>query len=253
MLLPRLRSRTFKVHVGIIGLLVALHLLQESVPLLGRGRIPLGSAFDLVEEMSIPNFFSALALAVTSAAAALVAQQHGGANSPLRRGWYLIAILLLFIAFDEGSNIHDRLSLAVQERLNLGGVFYIGWILPYLILLAFCSVALLRVALGLPTEDRLRLFVASLVYVVSAMGMEAAEALLFENAAAGGTLRSVNQYLVNAQPRMILLVTIEEAGEMLGVALALRAILIYLEQELGVTAFSIERPVAALELENGHV
>jgi hypothetical protein len=39
---------------------------------------------------------------------------------------------------------------------------------------------------------------------------------------------------------MIILVTMEEAGEMLAVALALRAILIYIERDLGVVALSVD-------------
>jgi hypothetical protein len=236
-----IRLRTFAVHVWLIGLLVVVHIVCRATPLLGLlPQLPLSSLFDLGEEQSIPNVFSAVALVGASGAALFAAQCTREADIRLRGGWYLIAALLLFLGVDEGAGIHDRLSLNLPGKLQLHGVFYIGWVLPYLFVLAGCSIALLRVAVVLPSNTRRRLFIAALIYVASAMGLEAFEALIFESASAGGPLQSVNQYAVNAQPLMIILVTIEEAGEMLAVALALRAILIYIEEDLGVVALSVD-------------
>ena len=71
------------------------------------------------------------------------------------------------------------------------------------------------------------------------MGVEMLEAVLMDRSTQGG-LESVDFGAVNRTPEMILLVTIEELLEMLSVALALRALLIHLVQELGVRLLGAE-------------
>lgn len=241
MQLHALRLKIFRYHCMIIVGLIILHLSQEVAQLANLRHVSLTRSFDFVEESSVPNFFSALALFFAGIVALVIASQHRHSGKLLRNGWYLITGLLIFLSFDEGAAIHDRLSLSVQEKLDLSGVFYIGWILPYALLLVVCLVPLARVAIELPSKTRMRLFVAATVYVFSAMGFEALEGLILEHSAAGGPLSSVNQTVANAQPLMIALATIEEAGEMLGVALAIRAMLMYLETDIGIVGLSLSK------------
>lgn len=190
------------------------------------------AVFDLGEENSFGNFFSAMMLAFTALISALIAYRHQSQGARLWLIWSFATLALAGMAIDEGAMLHDRLSRPIQERLQTSGVFYIGWTLPYLFLVfaaVFAGLPLLR---SLPPRTRIRLIVAAALYVGAAMGMEMIEALLLQRSVPEDmTFRAA--IASGDPPSWAILVPMEETGEMIAVALALRALLLHLTDDLG--------------------
>lgn len=152
---------------------------------------------------------------------------------------------LAFVAVDEGAGLHDRLSIPLQRWFATSGVFYIGWILPYLVLVALVASRCVPLLLKLPRRTALRLVSAGALYVAAAMGLEMAEALVMYGAAGESVaLGDSDLYSIVRTPLMTGLVTLEEMGEMLAVALLLRALLLHLVGDLGVSAIGLRISVA---------
>lgn len=234
-------ERTFRLHLQLIAILLVGHLFVNGMHLfVGRGRLfGLSGKLNFVEEGSLPNFFSAAALLVAAAVAATIVHVSSVRNSRLTGCWFMAAAVLMFLAFDEGAGIHDLLAIPLQRVFGGRGFLFIGWVVPYAILTFVVAYRLLPLARSLSLATRNRLIVAATVYVSAAMGVEMLEAVLMDHSTLGG-LESVDFETVNRTPKMILLVTIEELFEMAGVALALRALLIHLTQELDVKLFGAE-------------
>ena len=221
----------FRAHCLLILALAAIYAGSQLLSYLtGHGRMfGLLSLFDMQEEQSIPNVLSTAGLLAASLTAWLIVHVNPMGNPRVARGWRVVAAILLFLAIDEGAGMHDRLAGVGQAAFDTHGIFFIGWILPYLLLLGITGLVLLPVALSMPSRTRLRLIVAGAIYIGAAMGMEMIEAAMFDNAAGGAALMAADLNATISSPAMIAVVGIEETGEMIGVALALRALLLHLE------------------------
>jgi hypothetical protein len=227
----------FKLHLLVITLLLLAHLAAHYIvsTLNSKALTHAVSVFNLGYERTLANFFSATMLVFTAMASALVALRHRSQHKPLWLAWLFVTIMIGWLAIDEGAMLHDRLARIVQETLQTSGVFYVGWTLPYLLLViavAFVGLPLLR---ALPRRTRWRMIVAAALYVGAALGMEMIEGALLHGSVPEGTpLRSaLDDYPM--PPGYWELVTIEEVLEMVAVALALRSLLLHLVDDLGVT------------------
>jgi hypothetical protein len=220
----------FRAHCSIVLLLLAMHLVFRLLDALGHSHVlGLSSLWDFAEEASVPTYFSAAALLATAAIAAMVANSDAGAaDRRLQRGWWTAAALLLFMAFDEGWGLHDRLSFFVRQVIATRGIFFIGWVVPYMLLVVFAVGLLLPLAKALPAITRTRLVWAALIYVSCALGIEFPQGVLLDRASVDGVLNWQETRTVVREPLMVALIAIEETGEMLAVALALRALLLHL-------------------------
>lgn len=234
-------SRLFRYHCLLILALLVFHLLSRVVYFARGEESYFLSAFNLLEEASVPTVVSTAGLLAAAAVAGLVmahARQNAAGSVA---GWMLIAACLVFVAVDEGAGLHDRLSIPLQRWFDTSGVFYIGWILPYLVLVALIASLCAPLLLKLPRRTALRLVSAGALYVAAAMGLEMAEALVMYGAAGGGmALGDIDLHSIHRTPLMTGLVTLEEVGEMLAVALLLRALLLHLVGDLGVSAVGLK-------------
>jgi hypothetical protein len=232
-------SKVFRFHLGLIAALLAIHLAAKLI-YFGAGNANLfgfAPLFDLVSEQSVPNFFSAAALMGVAGAAGLIARTQALRGERLKGQWRFVTLVALFLAFDEGAAIHDRLTVPVQSLLNSHGLLFVGWVIPYSALVLVTAYLMWPLARSLPVPIRNQLIVAAGIYVASALGLEMVEAAQMDRATAGDSVTDVDGWAINHTPSMVALVTIEETGEMLGVALALRALLSYLTDNLGVRLF----------------
>lgn len=236
-------DRLFRHHCVLILVLLALHLISRAVYFARGEESYLMSTFNFLEETSVPTVVSTAALLAAAAVAGLIAAHARQNASGLAGGWTLIALCLAFVAVDEGAGLHDRLSIPLQRLFATSGVFYIGWLLPYLVLVAFVALRCVPLLFKLPRRTTLRLVAAGALYVAAAMGLEMAESLvMYGTAGEGVALADIDLHSIDRTPLMIGLVTVEEVGEMLAVALLLRALLLHLVGDLGVSAVALQGP-----------
>lgn len=177
-----------------------------------RGFVPM---FDLDTEKNVPTYFSAALLLGCGTLLLRIGLNHRKAGSTGLM-WAGLAAVFIFLALDEALVIHERLIVPVREALNLPGVFYYAWVVPYGIGLALLAALYLRFLLGLPVRDMLRFLVAGALYVLGALGLELVGGLYAD-------LRGTHDLAYAC------IVTLEELLEMLGVTLFVHALLRYRE------------------------
>lgn len=238
--------RVYTLHMIAIGALLCAHLLVYLfVPQFNNEALSkVGTVFDLGEETSIPNFFPGTMLMATAFVAAAIALHHKARASRTWRSWGLASAALTFLAFDEGAMLHDRLSQVIETNVAPQGLFYIGWTLPYMFVVLAAVLAGLPLLRSLSPRTTFRLVQAGALYVFGALGLEMVEGALLEQSVPHGT--SFREALmIGVPPAWAVLVTVEEACEMVAVALALRGLLLHLTEDIGIARLTISHQFPA--------
>lgn len=240
--MPQVRVDPKAVFVWHLTLILCLTMGHLGVVLLLDGVPPFTSSsirtlFDLGEEAGPGALASTLALLACAGAAAFAGSAERDRRQ--RRFWWLAAILAAFLAFDEAVAFHEKFTAIGRLVTDGRGVFTISWWAVYPLIfapvLALAWPGLRRI--GSPM--RWRLVAAGIVYVSGAVGMEIVESALrdafvtthglrvdgdIDWSAYAAALDADGADYVRAQNWLEL---IEEPLEMLGVALALRALLMH--------------------------
>lgn len=213
--LPAIDARKiFTWHCVVIAGFVVAHGLVVMMGHLGHHRLlGMSDRLNMTEELSLPTFFSALALAACALVAALLSRNAAIARE--RRGWTILAVGFLFLAFDEACTIHELFDEFVT---HLDGPFLYAWVIPYGLATLVAVGVLFPFWWRLPSAPRVGLAVGASIFVGSALGMELVESTIVS--AAGDEIYDTS--------RMMLFLVIEEGGEMIGVAVLLRSLLAYL-------------------------
>jgi len=121
----------------------------------------------------------------------------------------------MLMACDEALQIHETLihpmrSLLGGERL---GVFYFGWVVPYLLMIGFLVPIMLRFLMALPPKSRRWFLAAGVTYLSGAIGMEMLDGRYLE-------ARDGAKDLTYG-----LLTVVEEGLEMIGLVVFIHALL----------------------------
>lgn len=227
-----------RVLSGVIALLALAHLAgQYARYFLGynylKGFVPL---FDLDTELNFPAYFSLLLLAFASQLLAFIAMLTYKAGAAHVSKWLILSIGFLLMAFDEGFSVHEQWTGWVQQEVGSSqlGVFHFAWVIPALILTALLGVFFLRFLRDLPAATRWRFVLAAAFYLGGAIGMEMVEGWYVE---ASGLAKGVRDFNYS------LMVILEEAvGEMGGMVLFIRALLLHCAQYHPEVRVSFRRP-----------
>lgn len=127
--------------------------------------------FDLDHERSAGNFFSACLLLLNSVLFWIAWKLKSGTGE-VSRPWALLSALFCFLAIDELSFIHERLTEPVRSVLDTSGLFYFAWIIPYGVGVAILSVWMLPVLRKIDPVIRKWFLLAAALYLGGAIGME---------------------------------------------------------------------------------
>lgn len=207
-------SRLFFWHVATIAALLAANLVAS---LHDRTNGRASTLFRMAFEANVPTLFSTMALAAAAGAAWLLSRVSQDRRDT--RGWAVFALTLAVMAIDESAQLHEKLN-RFGDRGPDSGMFSSIGVLPYAAVAVLLGLYLFRLWLRQGWPVRLGLAGGGALYVASAVGME-----LIQNAE-----RALN--VSQSSLHMILLVSAEEVGEMLAVAIILRTLLMKLS-ELG--------------------
>jgi len=165
-------------------------------------------------EQSLPALFSTALLWTVGLLAGGIACADG--LSRLKRiQWGVLGGIFIFLGIDESTSLHERLIHPIREGLNLSGIFYFAWVVPFAILLLVFLVAYTPFLLQLPKDTRWRIVLAGVLYVGGALGCELID----------GAWASVHG---GENAVYAVLVTIEESLELLGCIVMIRALLLHI-------------------------
>ena len=147
----------------------------------------------------------------------LVAHASRTAGRGFTAHWFILGFIFIALALDEALALHEVLGEVVQATLNTQGFLYFAWVIPYGAFVLVLGVVYLRFFLNLPRPTQTRFVVAAATFLTGAVGLEMIESAIHASC----------QEFCWAD---IILVTIEEALEMVGAALFIRALALYLSE-----------------------
>lgn len=186
------------------------------------GLIPL---FDLGAESNIPTLYSAIAIIFCSTLLWLIAMKHKKDGSSYAY-WIGLSFLFIFLAVDETASLHERLMAPLRETLNVSGLLYFAWVIPYSIALIVFVGVYVRFLLRLPRQTMILFITSGAIFVTGAIGFE----LL------GGREA---EFASTSSDMFFLFVTFEETLEILGIVLFIHTLLNYMCDEFGTISITI--------------
>lgn len=167
-------------------------------------------------ERNLPTMFQAMMMLGSAVGLAGIAIMKRLTRDRWTLHWGGLALVFLLLAWDEITEVHERLIEPMRRVFDLQGFLFFGWIIPAGIAVALFAVAYLRFALALPSRTRALFILAAIMFVTGALVFEAIGGAYYE---------SIDQ---NADMLYVLIATVEETLEKAGLIVFLYAILMYL-------------------------
>lgn len=172
--------------------------------------------FDVGEERNFPTFFTvlvALGCAQLLVLIGVVTRQRADADY---RYWFALAAGFVFLAFDEGFQMHEILLNPMRAMMGEGerGLFHFAWVIPGIAGVCILGLLFSSFLLRLPAAIRHRLMLSGALYLGGALGMEMLN---------GAYTEAYGNNFTYA-----LLVMIEEGLEMAGLVMLAHVLLAYL-------------------------
>jgi hypothetical protein len=175
--------------------------------------------FYLDAEANIPTFFSTMLLLLASLLLALIATFKKSCQDPFCRHWVFLSLILLYMAIDEASEIHEMLNKLgwwITGR-RTGGMFHYGWVMFGMAMATVVTLSYFKFLFHLPGYTRIQFITAAMTFLGGALGVEILEGLY--SASHGGE----NSF------QFSMIVTVEEGLEMAGVIILINALLAYIQ------------------------
>jgi len=174
--------------------------------------------FDLDMERNIPTVFSSLILASSALCFYLLSKTKESKKHKETKYWLGLSGVFLFLSFDEGAKIHEKLGDYTENFVNATGYLYYPWVLSYGVFVLILVTLYFKFFWKMPKKIFWSFMLSAFVYLSGAVGFE----LLGANeSSAHGT--STVTYSV--------LYTIEESLEMYGVIYLIWILLTLLEKK----------------------
>lgn len=169
--------------------------------------------FDLDTEKNVPSFYSSLALLLSSILLFLIAlfyKKSGAKYFP----WVLLSLVFFYLALDEILELHEHLVHLTERFFNLTGYGTSYWIIPFGIFGIILFIILFKFLRELPKKTLKQFVISGFVFISGAVGME--------------ILGGIHEEIYGREnATYVILYTIEEILEMLGIVLFIYALTSY--------------------------
>lgn len=178
-------------------------------------------------EANLPTWYSSIALLTASFILCLIALSKLAQKDRYTFHWFFLSGLFFLLSVDEVATIHECAIEPMRQLVDAQGVLHYAWVIPGGIFVLMIAAFMLRFLISLPTRTRNLFVIAGAVFVGGAIGVEMISAFHAFSHGEKNLLYS-------------LIITFEEAMEMLGVVIFIHANLEYLCEN--VQSFQIELP-----------
>ena len=177
-----------------------------------KGFVPL---FDIDQEANIPAWFSSCIILFAAGILGIIAFAKKRMNDRFSRYWVALAVIFLLLSIDEASMIHEYSVNPLREFLNAGGLFYYTWVIPGLAFVTIVGLLYFRFLLSLNTRFKVLFILAGAVYIGGCLGIE---------------MISAYHASLHGEDNLtyMLIATVEELFEMVGIIIFIYALLEYL-------------------------
>ncbi|MCH9653318.1 MAG: hypothetical protein K0U86_14805 [Planctomycetes bacterium] len=212
-----------------IGVLLSLSLCSQLVKY-GTGHDTVFGIIPLLYvdyEGNLPTWYSSIALLLSSVVLCLIAMSKRAEKDQYTFHWFFLSGLFFLLSMDEVASIHECAIEPMRKLIDAKGVLHYAWVIPGGIFVLLVAGFMLRFLISLPARTRNLFLLAGAVFVGGAIGIEMVSAFHAFSHGEKNLLYS-------------LIITLEEAMEMLGVIIFIHASLEYLCEN--VQSFQIELP-----------
>jgi F0F1-type ATP synthase membrane subunit c/vacuolar-type H+-ATPase subunit K len=204
-------------------LLLVAHLITIAMPYIlggfehGLVRV-LFSLFFLDGEGNLPAIFSTWLFLINAVLFLIVWKAACLAGDSLKI-WLFLSGVFVFLAVDESISIHERLIDPLRQGLDASGIFYYTWIIPYGIGVVLLSIFAIPVFWRMQKKIRFWFGLSAATYLFATIGLEMIS----------------GKYLVMMNEKKdivwILMITLEEFLEMVGLIILVYALLLLLRNK----------------------
>lgn len=215
----------------ITAVLLALSALSQ-LPLLYVRDFPLRDSIarwlSVNREQNIPSLYSTLTILASALLCAGIAHRRRLQDESDARYWWALSLIFGLLGLDESLAAHEGFIGPLRKLLDIrGGPLWHAWVLPGIAVVAIFVFVFLRFLRRLPRSTRRGLWMAGIVYVSGAIGVEVLGGWYAADHP-GIHLSGTTDYLT-----YLLMVTVEETLEMVGIAILLFTLLAYIQVGLG--------------------
>ena len=136
------------------------------------------------------------------------------------RFWGFLSLVFFYLSLDETISIHEQLTNPLRHGFDLGGIFFMSWVVPVGIIVILFFLFMLKFLKRMPAKTRWLMITAGAIYVGGAMGMEMIDGAYYEKAIEpfGGVI----------DWNYVLMTTAEESLESIGLAVFVFTLLTHL-------------------------
>ena len=181
---------------------------------------------DLDYEGNIPTLFSSLLFLINGGLLWLVYTGVKHSQQLYPRYWLGLAVIFIFLGFDEGSRMHEQVGDFLENFVQADGYLYFPWVIAYCTAFMLAVILYFRFYLSLDRALQIRLFLCAAVFLSGAVGVEILSAQQADTLGTSSLSYSI-------------LYTIEESLEMAGLILLVDTLLRKLRQDYGSLTFNL--------------
>jgi len=178
------------------------------------------SSFYVDYESNVPTWYSSIALGVAAGLLALIAMAKFAQRDRFRFHWTVLGLLFLGLSLDEVSMFHEYPIDPMRRAFDFGGAFYYAWVIPGFAFVAIVGLSFTRFLWNLPSQTARLFILAGAIFVGGAIGVEMLSGVQAD--------RFGEENFTYA-----MIITLEEACEMTGVAVFVSALVGYINNTLG--------------------
>lgn len=175
--------------------------------------------FNIRTEGNIPAYYSSITILFASFLLGFISmfRRLNGLSYSL---WLVLSLIFLYLSIDEAVQLHERVGIIVDNNFDLTGYLSWGWVIPYgTLFIIFSLVYFFKFLPQLPKRIAWLFIISGSIYVIGAIGVEMIGAKNYHS--------DNFSEVVNA-----ICYSIEEFLEMLGIALFIYSLLLYMKEEM---------------------
>ncbi len=182
---------------------------SASVERVSGVRVPL--LFLLNQEQNVPTWFASMLHAFAAVLLAFVGVQARATAMPYARIWFALAALFAELSLDEFAGLHERAEYLISAATGVRSS--VVWAVGGALLVLIVGIAVARFLLALPRRSAISFLLAGGVFASGALAVDTLGVMVAERAGRGTSY--------------MLLGALEEALELLGMVLFIRAIIVH--------------------------
>jgi hypothetical protein len=177
-------------------------------------------------EGNIPTYYSFLALLFSSVLLGVIAHGKKLNNDRYKNHWKILSFTFFYLSLDEIGQLHENLIIPMRKLLNATGFLYFAWIVPIGFLVVIFLLSYSKFLFHLPVSTKKMFVAAAALYIGGAIGVEML----------GGYVASTTG---QENVSYVIVTTLEESLEMLGIVVFIHALISYIKTYLGDVSWNI--------------